>query len=112
MQRRRVVTAHEPDGMSVLASDEQVHPITAALIPGARAGQPVTLPLDGARPHARGWFPSPGGFRFAFVTIPPDTGEIPADFDLDAALAELHEKLPGMAEALEPDNPAAHHRHR
>jgi hypothetical protein len=104
--------------MSVLASDEQVHPITAALIPGGEfhaiwgADQPETLPLDGARPHARGWFPSPGGFRFAFVTIPPDTGEIPADFDLDAALAELHEKLPGMAEALEPDNPAAHHRHR
>lgn len=114
MQRRRVVTGHTPDGTSVLTSDEQVEAITVALIPGGEfhaiwgADQPVTLPLENARPAADGWFPPAGGFRLAFVTIPPDSATIPADFDLDAALAEFHQNLPGMAEVLEPENPGMH----
>ena len=35
MRVRRVVTGHDPDGKAVFASDEQVDPLTLALIPGA-----------------------------------------------------------------------------
>lgn len=114
MQRRRVVTANTPDGTSVYAADETVEPITAALIPGGEfhaiwgADEPVALPLDGAPARTAGWFPPPGGFRFAFVTIPAEASSDQADLDLDDAIAELQRKLPGMAEVLEPENPGMH----
>ena len=41
--------------------------------------------------------------------IPPDGGEgAPADLDLAAAFAEFEQKLPGMAEHLERDDPGMH----
>ena len=50
-----------------------------------------------------------GGFRFGFFTIPPDGGAgAPADLDIEAALAEFEQKLPGMAEHLEPGEPGMH----
>jgi len=53
--------------------------------------------------------PTGRGFRFGFFTIPPDGGAgAPADLDFDAALAEFEEKLPGMAEHLEPEHPGMH----
>ena len=116
MQRRRVVTATAPDGTAVFASDGRVEPITVALIPGGEfhpvwgADSPVVVPHDGTSARTADWFPPPGGFRFAFVTIPPQTMSSPADLDLDldAAIAELQQKLPGMVEALEPENPGMH----
>lgn len=114
MQRRRVVTASAPDGTAVFASDEQVEPITAALLPGFEfhamwgTDHPVVLPQDGAPGQTDGYFPPPGGFRFGFTTIPPETTGNPAGQDLDAAIAELRQKLPGMADVLEPENPGMH----
>ena len=39
-----------------------------------------------------------GAFQFGFVTFPPATAAGPTDLSLEAALAELGEKLPGMLE--------------
>jgi mannose-6-phosphate isomerase-like protein (cupin superfamily) len=114
MQRRRVVTATTSDGAAVFASDEQIEPVTVALIPGGEfhaiwgADRPVALPLDGDPARTADWFPPPDGFRVAFVTIPPQTSGNSADLDLDAAIAELQHKLPGMAETLDPENPGMH----
>lgn len=114
MQRRRVVTATAPDGTAVFASDEQVEPITVALISGGEfhpiwgADSPLVLPHDGSRARTASWFPPPDGFRFAFVTIPPDARGNSSDLDLAGAVAELQQKLPGMAETLEPENPGMH----
>jgi mannose-6-phosphate isomerase-like protein (cupin superfamily) len=50
-----------------------------------------------------------GGFRFGFFTVPPDGGAgIPADLDVGAALAEFEERLPGLAQYLEPAEPGMH----
>jgi len=115
MKPRCVVTAQTADGKAIFASDERVDPITVGLIPGGEfhavwgADQPVQLPVDGSRPTAPSWFPAPGGFRFAFVTIPGTDAPAPGpDFDLMAALHELEQRLPGMAQTLEPDNPGMH----
>jgi mannose-6-phosphate isomerase-like protein (cupin superfamily) len=55
------------------------------------------------------YFPPVGGFRVGFFTIPPDGGAwAPADLDFGAAIAEFEEKLPGLAEYLEPDHPGMH----
>ena len=115
MDVRRVVTGHDPSGNAVFVSDETVAPITLALVPGNEfhrlwgADETRAFPDDGSAPDAHRYFPSVGGFRFALFTIPPDGGAgAPADLDFEAALAEFEEKLPGMAEHLEPDAPGMH----
>jgi mannose-6-phosphate isomerase-like protein (cupin superfamily) len=115
MDVRRVVTGHDTEGRAVFVSDEQISPVTLALLPGTEFhrlwGSDVTcrFPDRGAPPDARRYFPPVGGFRVGFFTIPPDGGAgAPGDLDVEAALAELEQKLPGMAEHLEPAEPGMH----
>lgn len=111
---RRVVTGHNAEGKAVFASDEEVEPATLALVPGAEFFQlwgsdhTGTFPDDGSRPDAPAYFPPVGGFRFGLFTIPPDSTMNIDTIDVEAALAEMMEKLPGMAEHMEPDNPGMH----
>jgi mannose-6-phosphate isomerase-like protein (cupin superfamily) len=115
MDVRRVVTGHDSAGNAVFVSDERVAPVRLALLPGSEFHQlwgsdaTCRFPDDGARPEARRYFPPVGGFRVGFFTIPPDGGAgTPADLDIEAALAEFEEKLPGMAEHLEQAEPGMH----
>ncbi|MGZ4734422.1 MAG: cupin domain-containing protein [Acidimicrobiia bacterium] len=115
MDARRVVTGHDAAGKAVFVSDGLVAPVTLALLPGSEfhqvwgADETVTFPDDGSAPRAERYFPPVGGFRFGFFTIPPDGGAgAPPDLDLEAALAEFDQKLPGMAEHLELDDPGMH----
>jgi mannose-6-phosphate isomerase-like protein (cupin superfamily) len=113
MSIRRVVVGQAEDGRTVLG-DEDLPPITVSLFPGAEFlrvwgsdGTPQ-LPgsVDGAQP--KDWFPPTGGFRFALVTLPANTATVPEDLDMGAALAEFSEKLPGLAEVMEPESPGMH----
>jgi mannose-6-phosphate isomerase-like protein (cupin superfamily) len=115
MDARRVATGHNGDGRAVFVSDELVPPVTLALLPGYEfhllwgADSPVTFPDGGKRPDGERYFPPVGGFRFGIFTIPPTGGGgAPPDTDRDAALAEFSEKLPGLPEYLERDNPGMH----
>jgi hypothetical protein len=114
VQIRRVVTGHRSDGTSVFASDEQVEPTTLTLLPGYAFHQlwgsdaVVQLPTDGERPDAPRYFPPPHGFRFGLFTIGPATTVDLDGIDVAAALAEFEERLPGMAEVQEPDDPGMH----
>lgn len=115
MDARRVVTGHDAAGKAVFVSDELVTPVTLALLPGTEfhllwgADSTASFPDDGSMPTTRRYFPPLGGFRFGFFTIPPDGGAgAPPDLDLGAAIAEFDEKLPGMVEYLELDDPGMH----
>jgi mannose-6-phosphate isomerase-like protein (cupin superfamily) len=115
MDVRRVVTGHDAAGKAVFVGDEQVAPVTLALLPGSEfhqlwgADTACSFPDDGSRPEAVTYFPPLGGFRFGFFTIPPDGGAgAPADLDFEAAIAEFETKLPGMAEHLEQAEPGMH----
>ena len=115
MDVRRVVTGHDAAGKAVFVSDELVPPVTLALLPGSEfhtlwgSDSTCDFPDDGTRPDAPRYFPPVGGFRFGFFTLPPDGGAgAPADLDINAALAEFEQKLPGMAEYLEPAEPGMH----
>jgi mannose-6-phosphate isomerase-like protein (cupin superfamily) len=115
MDVRRVVTGHDATGQAIFVSDEPVAPVTLALLPGSEFHQmwgsdtTGSFPDDGARPAATTYFPPVGGFRFGLFTIPPDGGAgAPPDLDFEAALAEFDQKLPGMAEHLEPAEPGMH----
>jgi mannose-6-phosphate isomerase-like protein (cupin superfamily) len=115
MDIRRVVTGHDEHGKAVFVSDEQVAPITIALLPENEfhrlwgADTKATFPDGGIQPVAKQYFPPLDGFRFAVFTIPPDGGAgAPADLDISAALAEFEDKLPGLATHLEPEHPGMH----
>lgn len=114
MAIRCIVTGQKADGKSVIVADKQVEPISVSILPGTEfhrmwgANSPPTLPTDGEPPNQDGYFPPPGGYRFLFFTLGPDTVTLPEDLDLDAALVELATKLPGLGEAMEPDNPGMH----
>lgn len=115
MDVRRVVTGHDADGKAVFVSDERVPPIVPSLTPGNEfhrlwgADEAPRFPDDGSRPEARDYFPPVGGFRFGIFTIPPDGGAgAPPGLDMEAALAEFEELLPGLARHMERDNPGMH----
>jgi mannose-6-phosphate isomerase-like protein (cupin superfamily) len=114
MRIRRVVTGQTVDGRSVFVSDEHLEPTTLRLLPGAEfhpvwgSDQPVALPTDGSQPGAPQFFPPSAGFRFMCFIVPPAGVTAPSDLDLQAALAEMEEKLPGLIGAMEPNNPGMH----
>lgn len=115
MQVRRVATGHDEQGRAVFVSDVTVDPITVSLVPGWEfhrlwgADTTARFPDDGHQPNAPFYFPPLEGYRFAMFTVPPDGGRgAPEDLDVERALAEFQERLPGMAEHLEPQHPGMH----
>jgi mannose-6-phosphate isomerase-like protein (cupin superfamily) len=114
MQVRRVVTGHDGNGKAVFASDEDVAPLTMALLPGAEfhrvwgGDEPPAFPDDGSLPAQPAYFPPVGGFRFGFFTVAPEGSVPPADVDVAAGMAEVEAKLPGMLAHMEPDAPGMH----
>lgn len=114
MSVRRVVTGQAADGRSVVVSDERLDPITATLLPDLElnliwgADEAFCVPSDGSVPSADGFYPPPGGFRFWYFTLPPDSVSASADPNPEAAAREVAEKLPGLIDVLEPDNPRMH----
>ena len=113
MSVRRVVTGVDRSGKSVFAADEQVEPVTVGLMPGLAfhpmwgSDQLVVLPTDGTPPDAPAYFPPAGGFRFGFVSIPPE-GERPEGSGSSPTMEEVEEKLPGLLGHMEPDHPGMH----
>jgi len=114
MKVRRVVTGHSQSGKAVFASDEEVEPITLAVMPGVEfhrlwgADATPMFPEDGARPPEPTFFPPVGGFRFGMFRVPPAGTGPPAGLDVAKGLAEVEEKLPGMLAVQERDNPGMH----
>ncbi len=114
MKVRRVVTGHTPKGKATVASDTDVDPITLGLLPGTEfyrlwgADEAPTFPDDGSPRSAPAYFPPVGGFRFGLFTVAPDAVAMPKDLDMQLALAEIEQKLPGLATHLEADNPGMH----
>ena len=115
MRVRRVVTGHDAEGKAVVASDTEVDGLRPALTPGSEvhrlwgADAAPQFPDDGALPEHRAYFPSVGGFRFGMFAVPPGHRvDRPSPEDIEAALVEFEEMLPGLAAHMEPDAPGMH----
>ncbi|MGQ0804971.1 MAG: cupin domain-containing protein [Actinomycetota bacterium] len=114
MANRRVVTGTDQNGKAVVTSNEEIEPVTVSLMPGLEFGlawgadDTVTLPTDGTSTDAPAYFPPERGFRFAFVTIPPESTPAALPDDLAQAMKEVEDKLPGLIAHIEPDNPGMH----
>jgi hypothetical protein len=91
-----------------------VDALNVALLPGLEfhrlwgADVVPTFPDDGAPYPSVTYFPPVGGFRFGLFTLPPDGVMAAIPVDMDAALKEAEEKLPGAVAYLEPDHPGVH----
>jgi quercetin dioxygenase-like cupin family protein len=113
MKVRRVVTGHDEQGKAVFASDSEVDGYRPTLMSASEFhllwGGDATphFPDDGSRPDHRTFFPPVGGFRFAFFSVPPEGSAAPPD-DVEGALAEFDEKMPGMLGYMEPNAPGMH----
>ncbi|MDB5631136.1 MAG: hypothetical protein JWQ51_3476 [Tardiphaga sp.] len=115
---RRVVTAKDGAGKSVVVSDG-ASPREVALrhMPGfvsapiwMTAATP-SLPAGGRDPMSvpdSSLLPEPGGSAFLVVTFPPDSVMMSPAFDPVLAGAEHLAAAPGIAETFEADNPGMH----
>ena len=114
MNVRCVVTGQTESGKAVFVGDAPVEPITLSVLPGFEfhrfwgSESVPKLPSDGTAPLPPRYFPPKRGFRFGLFTVPPQAQEPAEPVDLDRAFAELQQKLPGMAEVLELENPGMH----
>lgn len=113
MTVRRVVTGHR-DGKAVFASDEQVAPFTAEVMPGSAfyrlwgGDEAPTFPDTGAEPAQAMYFPPVGGFRFGLFTVAPAGMAPPEGVDVEAGMAAVEAALPGLLGHMEPDDPGMH----
>jgi mannose-6-phosphate isomerase-like protein (cupin superfamily) len=112
MHVRRVVTGHDAHGKAVIVGDGVVEPTTVTLSPTVyhelwRADSAPTLPDAGANGPKTSFFPPVGGFFL--LTFPPGDGGVDIEgVDIEAGLRELQEKLPGVLETNELDQPGMH----
>jgi mannose-6-phosphate isomerase-like protein (cupin superfamily) len=113
-QIRRVVTGHDDRDKAVFVDDGYVEPTTVALSTTAyhelwRADSVPTFPDAGANGSKTTFFPAVGGYRFFILTLPPGDGHANLDdVDVQAGLRELQEKLPGVLETNDFDDPGMH----
>jgi mannose-6-phosphate isomerase-like protein (cupin superfamily) len=114
MNVRRVVTGQDAQGKAVIVDDGVVAPTAVTLSPTVyhelwRADSGPTLPDAGANGPKTSFFPPVGGYRFFLLTFPPGDGVTDYEgIDIEAGLRELQEKLPGVLETNEFDNPGMH----
>ncbi|SFB13092.1 Cupin domain-containing protein [Amycolatopsis marina] len=117
MKVRRVVMGNDAQGKTTVIEDGVVEPTTASLLPGVEIHRvweldsvsvPVTDAATGDKKAT--FFPANPGVRFGFLTVPPGITYVPEPgADLEAAAAEMEEKLPGAAATFAfPDQPGAH----
>ena len=116
MKFRRIVTGHDRSGKSVFRDDlVETHVAQFQHHPGFEmvtvwSTEPNhTVPHSGRDPVRRdaSVVPVPGGSQLLVVTFPPDSA-ITSETDFAALGAEYVEKLPGLAEKFEVDNPGMH----
>jgi len=110
MNVRCVITGRDATGKSVVARDELVPPKSILGYEFHRlwgSDGPPTLPSDGRTPVPRMYFPLPGGYRFGYFTMPPNSEAIPPEQFL-AGLPKMQELVPGLVDVLEPEHAGMH----
>lgn len=111
---RRIVSGHDADGKAGIVSDGPVQQISIGMLPGA-AFQPIwgtndtpTVGFREADPVFDPYFPPPGGSRIVLFRCPPDTADITPQGVPGALVQEADRKLPGIVQAVAPDDEGMH----
>jgi hypothetical protein len=114
LSRRLVVTGHDPQGRSCVASNNQPSSRPIPGFPGYGqidfwgADETLTFPDAGEKPSTKLYFPPVGGFRFIEICMPPKT-DVSHDTSPNSAIAEqLKAEMPGLVEMMDADRPGMH----
>jgi quercetin dioxygenase-like cupin family protein len=119
MQVRRVVTAEHADGSSFIAANKVVEPRIISQLPGSAfhmlwsSDEQVQFPTEKPGYVGGNMFPPSEGFRFTFVTFPPDSVRLsPEEIDVEQMNRELAEKLPATEgdSHVDPESYEGNHR--
>lgn len=115
IEPRLVVTGREPDGTSVVVTDQPAAAITVGAYPGMQfyllwgtEDGTATVGAGPQRPKVAPFFPGVGGTRLLFARYAPESSTPEVLGDPDQLTAELAGLLPGLAEVFEPDHPGMH----
>ena len=114
IEPRLVVTGREADGTSVFVTDKPADPTIIAAFPGTfylmwgTDDGGTTVGTEPHEPKVLPFFPGPGGTRALFLRFAPHSSEPEPAGDPDAIAAEGTEKLPGLLDVFEADNPGMH----
>lgn len=117
MHSNRIVTGHTSSGRSAVIScgplpdaGEFVHfpGFSAALVWQTAARPQLVDQPEAPAPREHSVLPEVGGTCALLVSFPPDARAPVANFDPLAAAWEMCERLPGLGERFEPDNPGFH----
>jgi hypothetical protein len=106
---RRVVTGHDEQGRAIFVSDSDVAATTLTLTNTTyhelwRSDTPPSFPDAGTNGPQTTFFPPLGGYRFFILTMPPGDGHPSFEgIDIEAAIRETDEKLPGVRDWSAPD---------
>jgi mannose-6-phosphate isomerase-like protein (cupin superfamily) len=114
---RRVVTGHTPEGNSVFVSDAA--PPRVVTISGMKDfsitavwatdhGMTAVPGSADPTPAMTTFVPGEGGTRFLITVLPPASQGLEPGTDPAAVSEEMLTKLPGLAQAMEPDQPGMH----
>ncbi|OAI39282.1 hypothetical protein AYO38_07950 [bacterium SCGC AG-212-C10] len=112
-----MVTGHSGDGKAIFTSDGQ--PPRVAEVAGMKDFAIVTVwatdhgmtavpGSDDPTPAMTTMVPGPGGSRFLVTVMPPAGQGLEPGTDPATVGPALAAQMPGMAEAMEPDNPGMH----
>lgn len=115
MSFRRII-ATSRNGRSIVAEDATAPSNAFTSVPGFNpaviwgTAPSASIPWDGTDLAATAptVMPEIGGTRLFVVTFPPDSIMAEPSFDPVAAGAEYMQRLPGLAELFEPENPGMH----
>ena len=112
--RRRIVTGHDEQGRSVVASDGIVDARTSPGLPGVElnylwgSNETQSYPDAGAEPSWVQHFPPVGGFRFVTYTIPAADFVAPDDANTPESQAHALATFPGLLDTYDDDGSGLH----
>lgn len=116
MSATRIITGHDPAGRSTVASSGPLSSVGEfRQFPGFAVEliwhtAPGPIPAHPAEPAGapQSVLPAAGGSCAMRVTFPPEASALPLDFDPAAAARELCERLPGLGELFDAEDPGFH----
>ncbi|NKY48615.1 cupin domain-containing protein [Nocardia vermiculata] len=116
---RRIVIGDDDTGQGRILADDDIAPLTLAMLPGAQVhrmwelDEPPQLPLTGLPPRTETtFFPGPGGLRFGYISIPGGLSYEPdptlSETAMAGLVAEAETKVAGMMASFDPQRPGMH----
>lgn len=111
---RELSVGTDPDGRLTVDVAGPVPAVTVNALPGIEVYQvwgDDDVPVVGAGEHPLSfapYFPDPGGIRFLFLRLPPDSAAAEAVAPSDEDLAEVQRVFPNVLAELAPDENGRH----